>query len=138
MSPDCPPNPAYAGKASFDFTTANKDNVLDFWSTDEETSQDEKRLDFETDGKGVAMGMWNQGQAPTLISTKYLLFGKVSVTLQAARGRGLITAVVLKSNSGDEIDWVSMPTRASEKQSLLTMTGTPGRVRQPGADQLLS
>ncbi|KAK9441422.1 glycoside hydrolase family 16 protein [Metarhizium brunneum] len=101
----CPPDAAFAGKASFDFTTANWDNVLDFWAVDEATANDKKRLDFDTDGNGVAMGMWKPGDAPTLVSSKYLLFGKVSVTLRAAKGNGLITAVVLKSDSGDEIDW---------------------------------
>lgn len=52
------------------------------------------------------MGMFRTGDAPTLASNKYLLFGKVSVTMQAAKGAGLITAMVLKSDSGDEIDWV--------------------------------
>lgn len=36
-----------------------------------------------------------------------MLFGKVRVQVQAAKGPGLITAIVLKSDSGDEIDWVS-------------------------------
>ncbi|OAA49675.1 cell wall glucanosyltransferase Mwg1 [Metarhizium rileyi] len=101
----CPPDAAFAGKSSFDFTTANWDNVVDFWGVDEATSNDKKKLDFETGGNGVAMGMWKAGDAPTLVSNKYLLFGKVSVTLQAAKGNGLITAMVLKSDSGDEIDW---------------------------------
>jgi hypothetical protein len=60
-----------------------------------------------TDGKGAAFTIWQDGQAPTLTSNKYFLFGKVSVGVQAAKGPGLITAIVLKSDSGDEIDWVS-------------------------------
>lgn len=54
------------------------------------------------------MAMWKTGDAPTLVSNKYILFGKVSVTVQAAKGAGLITAMVLKSDSGDEIDWVRL------------------------------
>lgn len=105
---DCPPDPAFAGQASFDFSSASwDDGLLDFWGVDDATADDKKRLDFDTDGNGVAMGMWKTGDAPTLVSNKYLLFGKVSVTLQAAKGNGLITAVVLKSDSGDEIDWAS-------------------------------
>lgn len=50
--------------------------------------------------------MWEAGQAPTLTSKDYLFFGKVTVELQAAKGKGLITAIVLKSDSGDEIDFV--------------------------------
>lgn len=53
--------------------------------------------------------MWQAGDAPTLVSRKYMLFGKVSVTVKAAKGRGIVTAITLKSDSGDEIDWVSDP-----------------------------
>lgn len=82
------------------------------------------------------MGMWNPGDAPTLVSNKYLLFGKISVTLQAAKGKGLITAVVLKSDSGDEIDWVYFPPLSTSLQ-LLTDTGTSRRIRQSSANKLL-
>lgn len=106
---DCPPDPAFASQTSFDFSSSSWDDqhFLDFWSVDNSTADDRKRLDFGADGKGLAMGMFKTGDAPTLVSNKYLLFGKVSVTMQAARGPGLITAMVLKSDSGDEIDWVS-------------------------------
>ncbi|KAG5923902.1 hypothetical protein E4U42_004794 [Claviceps africana] len=103
----CPPDPAFAGETFFDFNSSSWDDphFADFWSVDNGTAQDRKRLEFGADGKGLAMGMFKTGDAPTLVSNKYLLFGKVSVTMQAARGRGLITAMVLKSDSGDEIDW---------------------------------
>ncbi|KAG5981236.1 hypothetical protein E4U55_003147 [Claviceps digitariae] len=103
----CPPDPAFASQASFDFNSSGWDDehFANFWSVDNSTAQDKKRLDFGADGKGLAMGMFGTGDAPTLVSNKYLLFGKVSVTMQAAKGAGLITAMVLKSDSGDEIDW---------------------------------
>lgn len=75
---------------------------------DASTSQDKRQLTFNTtDGKGAAFNIWQDSQAPTLTSNKYLLFGKISVEVQAAKGPGIITAIVLKSDSGDEIDWVS-------------------------------
>ncbi|KAK5995563.1 putative glycosidase crf1 [Cladobotryum mycophilum] len=102
----CPPDPAFAGKASFDFSTADWNTQLsDFWAADAGTSKDHDHINFETDGKGAAVSVWGDGQAPTLTSNKYFLFGKVSVEAQAAQGPGLITAIVLKSDSGDEIDW---------------------------------
>ena len=70
------------------------------------------------------MGMWQAGDAPTLTSRSYLLFGKVSVTVQAAKGPGLITALVMKSDSGDEIDWVRIP---------MTVPDTDNSYRSPGA-----
>ena len=63
-------------------------------------------MDFDTGGDGLALGMWDSGQAPMLTSKEYLFFGKVSVEMRAAEGQGLITAFVLMSDSGDEIDWV--------------------------------
>lgn len=53
------------------------------------------------------MAMTDLNQAPTLTSKHYLFFGKVSVTMKAAKGPGLVSTIVLKSDSGDEIDWVS-------------------------------
>jgi hypothetical protein len=106
---DCPPNPAFASKLTFDFTKSTwGDQFTSFWTVDSSTSQDKRQLILNgTDGKGAAFTIWKDGQAPTLTSNKYLLFGKVRVQVQAAKGPGLITAIVLKSDSGDEIDWVS-------------------------------
>ncbi|KJZ77180.1 hypothetical protein HIM_03501 [Hirsutella minnesotensis 3608] len=107
---NCPPDPAFAGKAKFDFAAARwDDNFNRFWAIDNDTAHDQRRLNFKTDGKGLAMSVHKAGDAPTLTSHKYLLFGKVSVTLKAAKGPGVITALVLKSDSGDEIDWVNFP-----------------------------
>lgn len=113
---DCPPDPAFASKATFDFTKASwdDDTFTSFWAVDASTAQDKRQLilnndnDNSTDGKGkgAAFSIWQDGQAPTLTSTRYFLFGKLSVEVQAAPGPGLITAIVLKSDSGDEIDWV--------------------------------
>ena len=63
------------------------------------------RISFH-DGRGAAFTVSREHEAPTLISNKYMLFGKVTAVMAAATGRGLITAMVLKSDSGDEIDWV--------------------------------
>lgn len=117
--PDCPPDPAFASQTSFDFSSSSWDDqhFLDFWSVDNGTADDKKRLDFGGDGKGLAMGMFKTGDAPTLVSNKYLLFGKVSVTMQAARGPGLITAMVLKSDSGNEIDWELLGAYDNQAQS---------------------
>lgn len=106
---DCPPDPAFACSTLFDFTTAGwNSNFEAFWSIDDDTARDNKRIDFNTDGKGASFEMREAGQAPTLTSHKYIFFGKVTVEVQAAQGAGLVTAIVLKSDSGDEIDWVNL------------------------------
>jgi hypothetical protein len=59
------------------------------------------------DKAGAAFNIRAIDDAPTIWTNKYLFFGKVEVTLQAAPGRGIITSVVLASDSEDEVDWVS-------------------------------
>lgn len=45
------------------------------------------------------------GQAPTIQTDFYILFGKVEVVMQAAAGTGIISSIVLESDDLDEIDW---------------------------------
>lgn len=104
----CPPDPAFAGKVSFDFSGASwNDELLDFWSADDGTTRDKRRLEFNYNA-AAAFGLWEPGQAPALTSKKYLLFGRVTAEVRAAKGQGLVTAIMLKSDTGDEIDWVSI------------------------------
>ncbi|OAQ71627.1 glycoside hydrolase family 16 protein [Purpureocillium lilacinum] len=101
----CPPDAAFAGNASFDFINTGPGDEFDaFWAADN-TTLHHHGLDFDTNGNGLALAVRKAGDAPTLVSHRYLLFGKVSVTAKAARGAGLVTTLSLKSDSGDEIDW---------------------------------
>lgn len=83
---DCPPDAAFAGNASFDFINTGPGDEFDaFWAADN-TTLHHHGLDFDTNGNGLALAVRKAGDAPTLVSHKYLLFGKVSVTAKAARG----------------------------------------------------
>ncbi|KAL6815792.1 glycoside hydrolase family 16 protein [Trichoderma sp. SZMC 28013] len=123
----CPPDPAFASKTSFDFTKATwDDQFTSFWTVDSSTQQDKRQLTFNnTDGKGVSFNIWQDSQAPTLTSNKYLLFGKVSVEVQAVKGPGIITAIVLKSDSGDEIDWELLGAFENQAQTNYFYDGQP-------------
>ncbi|KAL7820799.1 concanavalin A-like lectin/glucanase [Trichoderma gracile] len=124
----CPPDPAFATETSFDFTRTSwdDDQFTSFWTADSSTAKDKRQLTLNnTDGKGAAFTVWQDGQAPTLTSTKYLLFGKVSVQVQAAKGPGLITAIVLKSDSGDEIDWELLGAYENQAQTNYFYDGQP-------------
>ncbi|EHK44602.1 uncharacterized protein TrAtP1_008354 [Trichoderma atroviride] len=123
----CPPDPALASKITFDFTKSTwGDQFTSFWTVDSSTSQDKRQLILnDTDGKGAAFTIWQDGQAPTLTSNKYMLFGKVRVQAQAAKGPGLITAIVLKSDSGDEIDWELLGAFENQAQTNYFFDGEP-------------
>ncbi|TFB07786.1 putative glycosidase crf1 [Trichoderma ghanense] len=124
----CPPDPAFATETSFDFTRTSwdDDGFTSFWTADSSTTQDKRQLALNNiDGRGAAFTVWQDGQAPTLTSNKYLLFGKVSVQVQAAKGPGLITAIVLKSDSGDEIDWELLGAYENQAQTNYFYDGQP-------------
>lgn len=58
--------------------------------------------------QGGVFTIQSVGDAPTLQSLKYIFFGRVDVTVQAAPGAGIVTSFVLQSDDLDEIDieWV--------------------------------
>lgn len=91
----------------YDFTAAGwNDDFEAFWNVDEESIDDKTRVDYEDEDEGVFLGISEAGKSTSLTSNKYLFFGKVSVQVKAAKGRGVITKIMLKSDSGNEIDWV--------------------------------
>ncbi|KAM0262446.1 hypothetical protein ACHAQJ_001699 [Trichoderma viride] len=113
---------------TYDFTKTTWDSheFATYWTVDSSTTQDKRQLDLNsTNGKGAAFTIWQDGQAPTLTSNKYLLFGKVNVEVQAAKGPGLITAIVLKSDSGDEIDWELLGAFENQAQTNYFYDGQP-------------
>jgi hypothetical protein len=104
----CPPDPAFGGVASFDFTTASSVTDLDsFWDVDGGVKYATKpQMTFDK-STGAVFIINEEPNAPTIISKKYLFFGKVDVEVQAAPGQGIVTAITLMSDDKDEIDFVS-------------------------------
>jgi beta-glucanase (GH16 family) len=43
--------------------------------------------------------------APTVSTTKYIMFGKVTVNMKASPGTGIVSSFILESDDLDEIDW---------------------------------
>ncbi|KAK5107286.1 hypothetical protein LTR62_001415 [Meristemomyces frigidus] len=54
---------------------------------------------------GAAFTVTRPGDAPTIQSNWYIMFGKVSVVMKAAPGTGIVSSSVLQSDDLDEIDW---------------------------------
>ena len=57
------------------------------------------------------------GNAPQLNSRFYIMFGKVSITMKAAPGAGIVSSIVLVSDTSDEIDFEWLGATPNEAQS---------------------
>lgn len=88
----CPADTALGKSTSVDFTSGASDA---FNASGNPT--------YNSDG--VALTVAKSGDAPTLTSNWYIMFGKVEVVMKAAPGQGIVSSAVLQSDDLDEIDW---------------------------------
>lgn len=88
----CPPNAALGSSKSFDFSSGASN---DFITTGSVTY----------DSNGAAFTVAMQGDAPTLRSKWYIMFGRVEWVIKAAPGTGIVSSALLQSDCLDEIDW---------------------------------
>ncbi|KAF7595294.1 hypothetical protein BBP40_006543 [Aspergillus hancockii] len=94
----CKPNPGMSSSFNSDFTTG--DGALSGWTT---TSGK-----VTTGGQGGEFTLAKRGDAPTIDTSGYFLFGKVEVVMKAAPGTGIVSSIVLESDALDEIDWEAL------------------------------
>jgi beta-glucanase (GH16 family) len=66
---------------------------------------------------GVAFTVAQGGDAPQLSSLFYIMFGRVEITMKAAPGAGIVSSLVLESDTLDEIDIEWLGADADEIQS---------------------
>ncbi|KFZ22762.1 hypothetical protein V502_02764 [Pseudogymnoascus sp. VKM F-4520 (FW-2644)] len=104
LTTTCPADPALGRAISVDFTQGAVDSF---------TSQGSPT--YEADG--VHLSVAASGNAPQLNSRFYIMFGKVSVTMKAAPGAGIVSSVVLVSDTKDEIDFEWLGATDTEAQS---------------------
>lgn len=84
------------------------------YTLDSDFTQGESAMDgWETsagnvtfDDQGAAFTIGEKGDAPTIDTKDYFLFGRVEVTMKVAPGTGVVSSVVMESDDLDEIDWV--------------------------------
>ncbi|KAJ9298840.1 CAZyme family GH16 [Paecilomyces variotii] len=57
---------------------------------------------------GAEFTIKKRGDAPTIQTDFYILFGQVDVKFKAAPGTGIVSSVVLESDDLDEIDWEAL------------------------------
>lgn len=93
----CPPDAGTTeSHLSFDFT---QPSGLKRWKTTAGT--------VNTGPNGAEFTVGKRGDAPTIDTDFYMLFGEISVTMKAAPGTGIVSSIVFESDDLDEIDWVS-------------------------------
>ncbi|KAM0544537.1 hypothetical protein ACHAPJ_011754 [Fusarium lateritium] len=103
----CPPDPAF-GKDKTSCNFANGE-----CSAFKVTSE----AGINYDKKGAKFTIKKENQAPTIATGKYIFFGRVDVEAQAAPGQGIVTSIVLQSDTLDEIDWEWLGGDATQVQS---------------------
>ena len=69
------------------------------------------------DDEGVTFTVAGSGQAPQLMSVFYIMFGRVEITMKAAHGAGIVSSLVLQSDTLDEIDFEWLGADPHEVQS---------------------
>ncbi|MCJ1436873.1 hypothetical protein MMC27_006255 [Xylographa pallens] len=89
----CPADPALGKSETFDFTQG----ALSGFSAAGAPTYDSTN--------GASFTVAKSGDAPTLISDWYIMFGHVEVVLKAAPGVGIVSSMVLQSDDLDEIDY---------------------------------
>ncbi|TGO63452.1 hypothetical protein BOTNAR_0100g00120 [Botryotinia narcissicola] len=87
----CPANTALGKSIDVDFTSGS---VNSFTGSG----------DISYDSKGASFTVSKSGDAPTLSSIFYIMFGKVQITMKAAPGAGIVSTLVLQYDDLDEID----------------------------------
>ncbi|KAI6760977.1 hypothetical protein HG530_009837 [Fusarium avenaceum] len=91
----CPPNPAFGDKkVECDFAKGECDAFHSMIGTNLKYSE-----------QGALFTINKETDAPTIRSNNYLFFGRVDIVMEAAKGQGIVTSVVLQSDDLDEIDF---------------------------------
>ena len=109
----CPADPALGGAVNIDFTSGASSSFTTSGSP-------------TYDSNGAHFTVAKSGDAPTITSKFYIMFGKYSITMKAAPGQGIVSSAVLQSDDLDEIDWEWLGGRDSEVQSNYFSKGQTG------------
>lgn len=93
----CPPDDGMKSSTlESDFTKG--ESALEGWET--------SAGNVTFDDQGAAFTINQKGDAPTIDTKDYFLFGSVEVKMKVASGTGVVSSIVMESDVLDEIDWV--------------------------------
>nr|POE93355.1 putative extracellular glycosidase [Quercus suber] len=99
----CTPNTALGTSLNVDFSSASDDFTAQGAPT------------YGSDGASFTVAQ--SGNAPTLTSKWYIMFGRYEVVMKAAPGAGIVSSAVLQSDDLDEIDWEWLGAESGQVQS---------------------
>jgi hypothetical protein len=99
----CPTMEALGGNATFHFNDTLYEKI---W-----TKKNQGNVDWSE--KGATFTIERRGDSPHLTSNFYMLFGRMTVVMKAAPGRGIVSSAILQSEDLDEIDWEFLGTNAT-------------------------
>ena len=105
LSAGCPADPALGRTAIIDFTKGASDDFVVTGGTPS----------YQSDGMHLTVAQ--RGDAPTLTSKWYMMFGHIDIKMKAAPGQGIISSVVLQSDDLDEIDFEWVGSQQTQVQS---------------------
>lgn len=92
----CNPDPALASLFNWDFSSQGKSDRFKSLGYGDKVSYDDE---------GAHFSISESGDAPTISSEFYIMFGQVDIVAKSAPGIGIVSAAVLISDNLDEIDW---------------------------------
>lgn len=102
----CDPNAALGMEIDVDFTKGEVNSFTSSGGTPSYSSN------------GVTFTIEQEGDAPTLNSVFYIMFGKVEITMKCASGTGIVSSVVLQSDDLDEIDMEFLGGQPTQLQTM--------------------
>lgn len=92
--------PALGGNATWYFNKTGLGDTNDpVWR-----KENEGEVGWDEKG-GAAFTIKRSGDSPRVQSKFYMMFGRFTVIMKAAKGRGIVSSAILQSEALDEVDW---------------------------------
>lgn len=96
LNKTCPANTAL-GKDNYTIDFRNYEMSSNVWNTTA------GKIAYSDNGAEFIIGQ--RGDSPTVKTRFYIFFGTVEVIFKAASGQGIVSSIVIQSDTRDEIDW---------------------------------
>lgn len=119
---DCEPHPALGTNVTFDFQHQQADKKL--WNVTN------GKINFTPDGAHFTIK--NPMESPTMKTMFYIFFGRVETIMRAAKGQGIVSSIVIQSETLDEV-WITVLHSGWGEDAVLTNCRSTGSGSAPTA-----